>query len=89
MQIDPDNRLVADTLEAEWNEKLRNLQQAKDYYEKHRQLDSAKLKKEQQKEILNLARAFPKLWKNPKTPSREKKRMIRFLIEDVTMIKGG
>ena len=88
MQIDPDNRLVADTLEAEWNEKLRNLQQAKDYYEKHRQLDSAKLKKEQQKEILNLARDFPKLWKNPKTPPREKKRMIRFLIEDVTMIKG-
>jgi DNA invertase Pin-like site-specific DNA recombinase len=88
MQIDPDNRLVADTLEAEWNEKLRNLQEAKDYYEKHRQLDSAKLKKEQQKEIFNLARDFPKLWKNPKTPAREKKRMIRFLIEDVTMIKG-
>jgi hypothetical protein len=28
------------------------------------------------------------LWKNPKTPAREKKRMIRFLIEDVTMIRG-
>jgi hypothetical protein len=27
MQVDPDNRLVADTLEAQWNEKLRNLQQ--------------------------------------------------------------
>jgi DNA-binding transcriptional regulator YiaG len=25
MKVDPDNRLVADTLEAEWNEKLRNL----------------------------------------------------------------
>ncbi|MEA3436132.1 MAG: recombinase family protein [Thermodesulfobacteriota bacterium] len=88
MHVDPDNRLVADTLEGEWNEKLRNLQEAKDYYEKHRQLDSVKLKKEQQKEIFNLARDFPKLWKNPKTPAREKKRMIRFLIEDVTMIKG-
>jgi DNA invertase Pin-like site-specific DNA recombinase len=87
MQVDPDNRLVADTLEAEWNETLRHLQEAKEYYEKHRQLDSAKLKKEQQKEIFNLARDFPKLWKNPKTPAREKKRMIRFLIEDVTMSK--
>jgi DNA invertase Pin-like site-specific DNA recombinase len=87
MQVDPDNRLVADTLEAQWNEKLRNLQDAKDYYEKHRQLDSEKLTKQQQKEVLNLARDFPKLWKNPKTPAREKKRMIRFLIEDVTMIK--
>ena len=88
MQVDPENRLVADTLEAEWNEKLRALQDAKDYYEKHRQLESEKLKKEQQKEILILARDFPKLWKNPRTPAREKKRMIRFLIEDVTMIRG-
>jgi DNA invertase Pin-like site-specific DNA recombinase len=88
MQVDPENRLVADTLEAEWNEKLRALQEAKDYYEKHRQLESEKLKEEQQKEILNLARDFPKLWKNPRTPAREKKRMIRFLIEDVTLIRG-
>ena len=88
MQVDPDNRLVADTLEAEWNETLRNLQDANDYYEKHRQLESEKLKKEQQKEVLKLARGFPKLWKNPKTPAREKKRMIRFLVEDVTMIRG-
>ena len=88
MQVDPENRLVADTLEAEWNEKLRHLQGAKDYYEKHRRVESEKLKKEQQKEILKLARDFPKLWKDPRTPAREKKRMIRFLIEDVTMIRG-
>jgi DNA invertase Pin-like site-specific DNA recombinase len=87
MQVDPDNRLVADTLEAEWNEKLAALQEAKDYYERDRRLDSEKIEKEQQEEILNLTRDFPKLWKNPKTPAREKKRMIRFLIEDVTMIK--
>jgi DNA invertase Pin-like site-specific DNA recombinase len=87
MQVDPDNRLVADTLEAEWNEKLRHLQDANDHYEKHRRLESEKLKKTQEKEVLTLARDFPKLWKNPKTPAREKKRMIRFLIEDVTMIR--
>ncbi len=28
MQVDPDNRLVADTLEAEWNNKLRALKEA-------------------------------------------------------------
>jgi DNA invertase Pin-like site-specific DNA recombinase len=88
MQVDPDNRLVADSLEAEWNEKLRHLQEAKDYYEKHRRLESEKLDKEQQKQVLNLSKDFPKLWKNPRTPAREKKRMIRFLIEDVTMIKA-
>ena len=88
MQVDPDNRLVADTLEAEWNEKLRHLQDANDYYEKHRRQESERLKKAQQEEVLQLAKDFPRLWKNPRTPVREKKRMIRFLIEDVTMIRA-
>jgi DNA invertase Pin-like site-specific DNA recombinase len=87
MQVDPDNRLVADTLEAEWNEKLRQLQDANDYYEKHRRQESERLKKAQQEEVLQLTKDFPRLWKNPRTPVREKKRMIRFLIEDVTMIR--
>ncbi len=88
MQVDPDNRLVADTLEAEWNEKLRQLQEASDYYEAHHRRESEKLKQTQEKAVLKLAKDFPKLWKNPKTPVREKKRMIRFLIEDVTIIRG-
>ena len=88
MQVDPDNRLVADTLEAEWNEKLRQLQEASDYYEAHHRRESENLKQTQEKAVLKLAKDFPKLWKNPKTPVREKKRMIRFLIEDVTIIRG-
>jgi DNA invertase Pin-like site-specific DNA recombinase len=88
MQVDPDNRLVADTLEAEWNETLRHLQDANDHYEKHRRRKSEKLKNVQQQEVLKLTKNFPQVWKNPRTPVREKKRMIRFLIEDVTMIRG-
>ena len=54
-------------------------------YEKH--FYSAGLTREEQESILGLAKNFPKLWRNPKTPLREKKRMIRLLLEDVTMIK--
>lgn len=54
--VDPDNRLFADTLEAEWNEKLRQLQNDNDYYERHRQLESEKLKKAQEKQFIQLAR---------------------------------
>ncbi|MGD9368627.1 MAG: hypothetical protein PVH87_23200 [Desulfobacteraceae bacterium] len=88
MQVDPDNRLVADTLEAEWNKKLYELNEAQKNYEKQRLADSTKLDQEKQKKILERAKDFPKLWKNSKTPVREKKRMIRLLIEDVTLIKG-
>ena len=37
---------------------------------------------------LALATDFPRLWNDPATPDRERKRMARLLIEDVTMTKG-
>ena len=43
MRVDPNNRLVADTLEAQWNEKLRLLAQAKEDYETQRRQDSAQI----------------------------------------------
>jgi hypothetical protein len=45
------------------------------------------LSAEQQTRILALATDFPKLWGNPNTPDRERKRMVRLLLEDVTLIK--
>jgi len=45
------------------------------------------LSEEQQTRILALATDFPKLWGNPNTPDRERKRMVRLLLEDVTLIK--
>jgi DNA invertase Pin-like site-specific DNA recombinase len=85
MRVDPNNRLVADTLEVQWNEKLRLLAQAKEEYERHHQLDSTRITDEQKARIRALASDFPKLWQDPKTPDRERKRMARLLLEDVTL----
>jgi len=87
MQVDPDNRLVAHSLEADWNEKLRALEAAQDEYERGRQRDRALLDEDQREQLLSLATDFPRLWRDPKTPQRERKRLIRLLIEDVTLIK--
>ena len=38
-------------------------------------------------QILALATDFAKLWQDPRTPERERKRMVRLLIEDVTLNK--
>jgi len=84
LQVDPKNRLVADALEADWNNKLRALIEAQEQYERQRQADRAVLDKESQSRILALATDFPRLWKSPKTPDRERKRMVRLLIEDIT-----
>lgn len=85
MRVDPNNRLVADTLEVQWNEKLRLLAQAKEEYEKHHRLDSTQITDEQKAKIRALASDFPKLWQDPKTPDRDRKRMARLLLEDVTL----
>jgi hypothetical protein len=37
MMVDPDNRLVAESLEAEWNDKLRSLAEAQQQYEQQTQ----------------------------------------------------
>src|SRR5690606_30349631 len=42
---------------------------------------------EQQKQILTLNADFGKLWHDPKTAHRERKRMLSLLVEDVTILK--
>jgi DNA invertase Pin-like site-specific DNA recombinase len=87
MNVDPDNRLVADSLEAEWNQALRALAAAKDHYEKQRETDRSGLTDAQRATITALAQDFPRLWNDPHTPPRERKRMARLLIADVTLFK--
>jgi hypothetical protein len=89
MQVDPDNRLVADSLEAEWNDKLRAHEQASDRYQKRRDADAAGITDKQRASIMALAKDFPRLWNDPRTPDRERKRMARLLITDVTVLKGA
>ena len=88
MRVDPAHRLVAESLEADWNDKLRALQQAQKQYEEQRQADRQLLSAEQQAEILALATDFPRLWMDPKTLDRDRKRMARLLLEDVTLRKS-
>ena len=88
MQTHPDNRMVADVLEAEWNARLRDVDEARQQLEQHREAHSRELDEPQRKRILNLATDFPRLWNDPATPHRERKRMARLLIEDVTVTKA-
>lgn len=86
MTVDPDNRLVADSLEADWNDALRRLNEAQAEYDKAT-ADTAGITGEQQARIRALATDFPRLWSDPSTPARERKRVARLLIEDVTILK--
>jgi hypothetical protein len=89
MRVDPDNRLVADSLEAQWNEKLRALAQAHEEYARRQEHDARVLSDEQRNALLALASDFPRLWNDSGTADRDRKRMVRLLLEDVTLNRGG
>ena len=88
MKVDPDNRLVADALEADWNMKLRALSAAQEAYEKASEADVGAVTDTERGELMALATDFPRLWRDPRTQMKDKKRMLRLLIEDVTLSKG-
>jgi DNA invertase Pin-like site-specific DNA recombinase len=88
MEADPGNRLVVDVLEAEWNDKLRALNDAQQELEHRQAEDHLNLDDERRHQILALATDFPRLWRDQQTPQRERKRMVRLLLEDVTLTKG-
>ncbi len=85
MQVDPLNRLVADTLEGEWNDRLRAVTEAQELYEQHTRQDSVLVNDSTRSEVLEMASNFPKLWNDPRTSNRDRKKIVRLLIEDVTL----
>lgn len=87
MLVDPSNRLVADTLEADWNDKLRALAAAREEYEHARKDDERLLNEAVRDQLVAMTADFKRLWADPRTPNRERKRMIDLIIEDATLIR--
>ncbi len=87
-QVDPKKRYVAEVLEAEWNEKLRLLDDAQTVYEKARDRDKRLLTGDQKNKLQSLDTDFASTWITPDMHNRDRKRIVRLLIEDVTLIKS-
>jgi DNA invertase Pin-like site-specific DNA recombinase len=78
---EPDNRLVARTLENRWEQKLTELKDAEAELAEH-VVPSSEPSREQ---LEALARDLPKLWVAQSTAHRDRKRLLRALIADVTL----
>lgn len=87
LKVDPDNRLVATVLEAEWNTKLRELEEARAIAEQYNQSDQYQVSPEERAEIDGVPERFRQFWNDPKTTVRQRKRALRLVIEDVTVHK--
>lgn len=87
MLVDPGNRLVADTLEREWNDKLRLLLDAQEERERALREDRLILDDAIRDRLLAMTADFKTVWHDPTLPNRERKRLLAYLVEDVTLLK--
>jgi hypothetical protein len=72
MMVDPNNRLVAGSLESTWNIKLQELRNAEEAYETECGREKEKIDQKSKKDIMAIATAFEGIWNNPDVPDREK-----------------
>jgi DNA invertase Pin-like site-specific DNA recombinase len=87
LHVDPQNRLVADALEADWNARLRELDTLQQEHDRQRQADQGLLSEETRTRIRQLTEDFPRIWNDERVAPIERKRMLALLIEDVTLFK--
>jgi DNA invertase Pin-like site-specific DNA recombinase len=86
-ECDPANRLVAGTLERRWNDALLRVESIRAEAAQFQSQKARVVTAEQRAQILALARDLPRLWRAPTTAAKERKRMLRLLIRDITVEK--
>ena len=87
MRVDPDNRLVAAVLEANWNDKLRALAEAREHAEQQREQDEHRLTSAERARLRETPDLFRRVWCDPSLTHRQRKRIVRLIVEDVTLTK--
>jgi DNA invertase Pin-like site-specific DNA recombinase len=86
-EVDPSNRLVASTLERRWNDTLLQLEDLKKQAAEFQRTEARIVTPEQRAKVLALAQDFPRVWQAPTTQAKDRKRMLRLLIKDITVEK--
>jgi DNA invertase Pin-like site-specific DNA recombinase len=82
--VDPANRLVADELEARWNEALQRATDAEQRLEQQQQASGATASLDRE-HFAHLARDFGAVWCAPGVDVRLKKRLLRTLLREVVV----
>ncbi len=87
LRVDPENRLVASVLEADWNARLQEYTQVQEEVHQQQEQEQRRLSALECQAIASLVEDFPRVWHDERTSDRDRKRMVRLLLEDVTVRK--
>jgi DNA invertase Pin-like site-specific DNA recombinase len=83
--VEPENRLVARTLERQWNESLKRVEELKAHIRERKQSLRDQLSKIEVRQVLGLASDLPALW--DAAAEKDKKRLLRAAIAEVILSK--
>jgi DNA invertase Pin-like site-specific DNA recombinase len=86
-EVDPSQRLVAGTLERRWNDALLQLEDLKRQAVEFQRQEARFTTEQQKAKVLSLATDLPRLWHASTTQAKDRKRMLRLLIKDITVEK--
>jgi hypothetical protein len=83
MSVDPENRLVARGLETEWEAKLAALAEAETELSRREATRPRSLSEAERTALLALGRDIALVWSAPTTTDRDRKELLRSLLEEV------
>lgn len=81
--VDPENRLVARSLETSWEEALRAYSRTKEEHRRHLERQPGALTADERQCIARLAADAPALWHAETTTQVERKAILRLLVDEV------
>jgi DNA invertase Pin-like site-specific DNA recombinase len=84
--VEPENRLVARTLEARWEECLKKQRQVEEDYHRFLAKLPATLSAADRERIRDLSQSVRQLWRAPETSPRDRKEIVRCLVQRVTLV---
>lgn len=87
--VEPENRLVARSLEREWEAKLAAHLRLQDEYQRFQATQPRGLSAEERAAIRQLAADIPALWHAPSTTAAERKAIVRQIVERVVLAARG
>jgi DNA invertase Pin-like site-specific DNA recombinase len=87
--VEPENRLVARTLEQRWEEALQEQRRLEEEYARFAREQPALLTAAEREQIRSLAQAIPELWRAATTTAADRQRVVRFLIERIDVLVHG
>ncbi|MEE8291818.1 MAG: recombinase family protein [Candidatus Tectomicrobia bacterium] len=86
-EVEPEHRLVARSLERDWNEKLTALDQLERDYAAMRPAASSHVSAAERQGIIDLVHDLPAVWHAETTTHAERKHVVRLLMKDVMLTK--